>query len=273
VSLYGISFHVRDLARGYVSIVRTIMQHGVDASPRGALTREILGATIVLPAWAPMLPIGTERKVSTKLAAIEALQVIGGYSDAEQLFRANENLREYADQGSFHGAYGPRVRPQIDLVLRRLSEDPQTRRAVVTLWDPLRDSIEGVKNYPCATELQFMVRDERVDLHVTMRANDAWHGLAYDAFVFSQLQYTVARELGRTVGKYVHHAASLHVYEEHWPLVDRLVYPDKPVPWLPAGLPSFERARRIGGGEVPTPDQLQDPSVLWYAAKVADVAP
>lgn len=268
---YGLTLHVDDFVEGYVDVIDAVMSDGANAAPRGLNTREVLGATIVVPAAAPMLPVGTGRGVNTKLAAVEALQVIGGYSDAEALFKVNEHLRDFADEGSFHGAYGPRIRPQIDLVVRRLQEDPYSRRAVVTIWDPLRDSIEGVKNYPCTTELQFMLRDEGLDLHVTMRANDAWHGLAYDAFVFNQLQHTVANMLGVVAGFYVHHAASLHVYEEHWDLTEKLSYPADAfaVPLLPYGVKTFARARQIGTGLMV---QSADVSENWYIGKVQAVA-
>lgn len=260
---------VHDMVEGYVDVVDHVMEFGREVAPRGANTREVLATTIVVPADAPMLPVGTGRKVSVPLAAVEALQVVGGYSDPAQLFAVNPHLREFSDQGSFHGAYGPRIRGQVDMVVRRLQEEPLTRRAVVAVWDPARDHVEGVHNYPCTTELQFMVREDRLDLHVTMRANDAWHGLAYDAFVFNQLQHTIARIIGRDVGRYFHHATSLHVYEEHWELTRGLTYPTADTPPQPTGVASFERARAIGEGSLV---YSADVSEAWYIAKAEAAA-
>lgn len=261
---YGATFDLEEFREGYVDVVDTVMRYGEAVAPRGAMTRELLAATIILPGDAPMLPTGTKRGVNTRLAAVEALQVIGGYSDADALVNINAGLAEFADQGVFHGAYGPRLRPQMDMVLRRLYADAFTRRAVVTLWDPLRDSIEGVKNYPCTTELQFMVRDDKLDLHVTMRANDAWHGLAYDAFVFNQLQHTVARMLGREVGRYIHHASSLHIYEEHFEATEALEYPTDGGAFHPAGVRSLGRARSIGEGHMMWTDDISE---MWFVRK------
>jgi len=262
---YGTVFHLENLVDGYVDVIDAIMVHGVEAAPRGVITRELLGVTLVVPANAPMLPVGTGRKVSSKLAAVEALQVIGGYSDPGALFAVNEHLRDFADQGAFHGAYGPRIRGQMETAVRRMREDPETRRAVVTLWDPSRDQIEGVKNYPCVSELQFLCRWTQgilaLDLHVTMRANDAWHGLAYDGFVFNQLQHTVARMLDVPVGVYVHHAASMHVYREHWSLVGDLNYAADLHGFAPTGVRSLERARQIGDGALV---YSANPSEAWY---------
>jgi thymidylate synthase len=274
-----------DLVGGYVDVVEAVMAEGRRAEPRGTVTREVLAATIVIPADAPMLPVGTGRGVSPKMAAEEALQLIGGYSDAEALFHASANMRNFADQGAFHGAYGPRVRGQMEMVERRLREDPFSRRAVVTIWDPARDAIEGVKNYPCTTELQFMLRPSNpelghlfnaLDLHVTMRSNDAWHGFPYDAFFFNQLQHSLARALGAPVGTYFHHASSLHVYEEHWELTGRLARPDGDTPDPladgigKAGRPFAEaaqRARDIGDGML----RKSAGSEQWYIQKHAEV--
>lgn len=270
-----------DFVGGYVDMVGYVMENGRESAPRGAITKEVLGVTLVIPGDAPMLPVGTGRGVNVRLAAEEALQTIGGYSNPDPLFRVNPGLRAFADQGAFHGAYGPRIRSQMETVYRRLRDDPETRRAVVSIWDADRDRVEGVKNYPCTTELQFMLRwmDELeappamgLDLHVTMRANDAWHGLAYDAFVFNQLQRSLARSLAVPLGTYYHHDTSLHVYQEHWELTGGLKQPeDEPSQILAAhgigrGPDTFEntaaRARTIGDGGL-LRDETE--SERWYA--------
>lgn len=267
----GVTLHLDDLVNGYVDVIEYIMDAGEDVAPDGKLTREVLAMTLVLPGDAPMLPFGTGRKVNRRLAAEDALQVIGGFTSVERFVRINPHMRNYTDQGAFHGAYGPRIRPQYDMVLRRLTSDASTRRAVITIWDPLRDGTvdTGISNYPCTTELQFMIRDDKLNLHTTMRANDVWHGLTYDAFVFNQLQRTVARELDIEVGTYFHHATSLHVYDKQWDLASALntvpiiaeQYGDQH--WTPNGLPSAAFARYIADEE-PGLLRNQTPDARWY---------
>lgn len=277
---HGVTLDLPDLVNGYVDVVNFIMDHGADVAPRGEMTREVLAMTLVVPGDAPMLPFGTGRKVNRRLAAEDALQVIGGFSSLERFERINPNMRAYTDQGAFHGGYGPRIRPQLGNVVRRLREDPHTRRAVITIWDPMRDgNIEGMSNYPCTTELQFMIRDGALNLHTTMRANDVWHGLAYDGFVFNQLQRTVARMLGVPVGVYFHHATSLHVYEKQWDQAQDLAptFIDVRLPgialtnrgahWTPPGLPHDEAARHIADKksvELSGAMYHWDDSVRWY---------
>lgn len=208
---------IDDLRDGYIQICEAIMADGKLASPRGSETREILGATIHLTDPYDALPVDIGRKVGMRIAAAESLQLLGGFSDAEHLKSISANMAQFIDLGQFHGAYGPRVAAQLSLALRRLEQDPETRRAVINVWDPIRDlTLDGMANYPCTTQLQFMVRDGRLNAHTIMRANDAWHGMAYDIFCFTQLQILVASALDVPVGEYYHHATSLHLYDYCW---------------------------------------------------------
>jgi thymidylate synthase len=276
-----LQLRIPNLRDGYKTVCESILAHGELAKPRGALTRELLDATLVIEDVRDLLPVGTGRKVNTSLAAMEALQVVGGYSDAAALRAISSSMVNFEDFGSFHGAYGPRIRPQMEAAVRRLKGDPESRRAYVAIWDPLRDLyVEGVRNYPCTTAIQFTCRNDRLIAQVQMRANDAWHGLAYDAFVFGQLQLTVANVLGVEPGEYRHHATSLHLYEPHWDLAAGLTDPTADAVSAPRGFSrhgtddgsagggyelAAERARTLGRGEeLPVPTE----SETWYKNKV-----
>jgi len=81
----------------------------------------------------------------------------------------------------------------------------------------------STKDSPCTTTLQFFVRDQRVHAVVYMRSNDVIWGLPYDVFVFSVLQEMLACDLGCEVGTYTHIAGSLHLYERHFELANRIL--------------------------------------------------
>jgi thymidylate synthase len=220
--------HLKDLRTGYVELCQAVLAEGKLSSPRGQRTVEVIGCVLTVDDPRAVLPKGVGRKVAPRLAALEALQLIGGYSDVGQAKAVSKALEAHEDMGRFHGAYGPRVLPQLEAAVHRLTEDPESRRAVINVWDPLQDLFvnQGIRNYPCTTQLQFFVRDGALTLYVTMRANDAWRGLAYDAFTFAQLQLTVARCLGVEPGPYVHHATSMHLYEDDWDKVAGLRAPE-----------------------------------------------
>jgi thymidylate synthase len=206
---------VHDLQLGYRQVVAEVIEFGEPVAPRGRPTRELRGVEIIVQDPSRTLPMHVGRKVNSSIAAVEALQLIGGVLHPELLTNASDAFREFMDGGTFHGGYGQRVRSQLPIAVRRLVDDPDTRQAVVTIWDPVHDLfVEGVRDYPCTISLHFLIRNELLELHTHMRSNDVWRGLAYDAFVFTQLQQAVARSLGREAGPYHHHAVSLHLYAD-----------------------------------------------------------
>src|SRR4051812_8842714 len=220
---------VVSVAYRYADIVRHVRNYGDKASPRGLNTREITGFQLVVMDPVQSLPLSTGRQVNGSIAAIEALQLIGGVMDPDALLRAAPDFRNYMDGGTFHGGYGQRTRSQLPEVVRRLQRDHDSRQAVMTMWDPLHDLFSsGVRDYPCTIGLQFLLRHDRLEMIVTMRSNDVWKGLAYDAFVFTQLQQVIAAVLDVEAGKYTHNPGSLHIYEPQWCLVDGLHHPIDP---------------------------------------------
>lgn len=203
-----------DLRNGYVHLVQWLLEYGAPVgNSRAGETIETTGVTLeFVDPTAVMLPVGVNRKVNTRLAAVEALQLMSGTGDAELIRRAAPT---YADvlvnpDHPEYGAYGLRVRYQLEQVYRELLHNPASRRAVLAIWR--EDDLFHDGDRPCTLSLQFLLRNDALELHVTMRSQDVWLGVPYDAFMFSQIQLSLARQLAVSVGKYVHHVGSLHIY-------------------------------------------------------------
>lgn len=209
---------IPDMKRGYETVVKSVLLYGDKVSPRGVDTHEVVNASIILTDPTQSLPLGIARGINSKIAAVEALQLLGGVIDPQLMVKASPHFAQFMDGGTFHGGYGQRTRAQMIAAVNRLREDPSSRRALVTIWDPMHDLYtEGVKDYPCTIALQFLVREGELQLHTHMRSNDVWRGFAYDVFVFTQLQLAVAQVLRLSVGSYYHHVTSLHMYETDLP--------------------------------------------------------
>lgn len=219
-------FHIHNLSTQYDIICQAVRDRGSEVSPRGHKTREVLGATIIVEDPTRNLPVGIGRGLKPAIGAVEAAQLIAGVSMPDVATSVAPNLRQFAeDDGSFHGAYGLRAGWQMASIIERLAADRDTRQAVLVIWSPYLDTGTIHKDMPCTVSLHFMIRNGKLNLHVTMRSNDVWWGLAYDVFQFTQLQMTVARCLGIGWGRYFHHANSLHIYERDWDKVDALHEP------------------------------------------------
>jgi thymidylate synthase len=220
------------LRNSYRSIVRRVLECGEPSAPRGLPTRDLGPTLLVIENLAESLPLGLGRGVDPRIAAVEATFLIGGFCDEQLIERVAPRLLDYADEvrdplcgtsRKLHGAYGRRIGHQLGQALHKITTDPSTRQAVITLWDPWLDNLPGYRDYPCTTSLQFGVRNGRLDLNVTMRSNDVWRGLAYDGFQFSQLLLTAARVLHLLPGRYHHMAWSLHLYDTDVAAAERLL--------------------------------------------------
>lgn len=198
---------------GYKQILTKVLDHGVKVTARQQVTRDLGHTTIVLQSPYDALPIGLGRNLDPRIAAVEAVQLIGGFADETMVTRVAPNLMKYANKGILHGSYGRRIGHQLQTALRKIENDYETRQAVITLWDPWLDNILAMNDYPCTVGMQLRVVNDELCMNVVMRSNDVWLGLPYDMFQFTQLQITAARVLGILPGLYHHTAFSLHLYD------------------------------------------------------------
>jgi thymidylate synthase len=103
---------------------------------------------------------------------------------------------------------------QVDNVIRLLGNRRTSRQAVVQLFDAA-DIAQTFRSVPCTCTLQFLARDDKLSMMVSMRSNDAFLGLPHDVFAFTMFQEIVARSIGCKIGEYKHCVGSLHLYDEH----------------------------------------------------------
>ena len=219
---------IKDGVNGYVDLVQHVLRHGKEVAPRGQKTREIEDAIIRIDDVYNTLPMNVKRKAVPGIGAVEACQLLSGTSFPDLVMMVGPQFKNYAeDNGVFHGAYGPRTNGQYHAVIERLKNDPDSRQAVVTIWNPQYDLQWNKRDYPCTILHQFRIRDNKLNMSVYMRSNDVWLGAAYDFFQFTRVQIAMASVLGIEPGKYAHHVGSLHIYEQHYGVAEELKYTDK----------------------------------------------
>ncbi|GAA3745039.1 thymidylate synthase [Spinactinospora alkalitolerans] len=211
----------------FTAAVRAVLEHGAHSAPRGLETLEVLGAHLCLTdPRRRLVELAPTRVVNPAFAAAEAVWILSG-SDAGWIYDYNQRMSEFADDGVLLGAYGPRLRrwsgavDQLEQVRRVLLGDPDTRRAVIQLYDPGRD-VSTHKDVPCTLGFRFYLRGGRLHMHTTMRSQDLWLGFCYDVFTFTVLHELMAHWTGVEVGEYHHHVDSLHLYAGHWDLASRI---------------------------------------------------
>lgn len=152
---------------------------------------------------------------------MEAIWMLAGSNKVEWLLPFNSTFGKYAeDDGRMHGAYGFRWREfhgfdQLDRLVQELENNPNSRRAVLGMWNPGTDLATDMRDVPCNTHIYFDLRGGLLNMSVCCRSNDAVMG-AYGANVvhFSMLQEMLAHALGAPVGVYRQISNNFHLYTE-----------------------------------------------------------
>lgn len=204
----------------YADLFQAVKIRGKSYGPRGKKCIEVRPAifTIEYPEYG--LYTGISRRLNYRFFAIETLAYIAGWNDvrhAELLIDSNKGMRFVLNEDTecFDGAYGKFM--DIRSIVNVLQKDPDTRQAVMSIWN--NDTLlkfKGSKDTPCTCLLQFY-RDNNfnnsLSMNVYMRSNDLNWGTPYDVAAFSAIQIIVAASLQMKLGEYHHISGSLHYYE------------------------------------------------------------
>jgi hypothetical protein len=159
----------------------------------------------------------------------EALWMLAGKNDVSSLVYYNSQMEQYSDDGvTFNGAYGYRWRhardevsdgnceiDQLDFLVDHLNRVPNSRRAVLQMWNVNDDllQIEDSKDCCCNTHVYFSIEDAQLNMTVCNRSNDLiWGLLGANVVHFSFLQEYMAARIGIQVGAYNHFTNNLHAY-------------------------------------------------------------
>lgn len=216
-------YRCETLADVYRIVGKELLENGKTVSPRGKETKELLMQQIMIENPRARIAHHHDRKFSTIFALIESIMLFEEFNRVVAYSLFNDNISQFSDNGvTFYGDYGGRVAHYIPKVIEKLREDPETRQAYIPIFDR-KDMMNETLDTPCTMGLNFIIRDGKLNLSVTMRSNDIIWGLPYDIFNFTMLQEIVANSLNMKMGWYMHTATSLHVYEKHYDLLKKLV--------------------------------------------------
>lgn len=152
---------------------------------------------------------------------MESLWMLAGAKHVDWLNMFNSNMQTYADDGILHGAYGYRWRSrfgidQLHMIIAELRANPNSRRAVLAMWDATCDLNVNAKDIPCNTHIYFDLRGGALNMTVCCRSNDAvWGAYGANAVHFSVLQELLAAALGAPVGLYRQISNNFHIYVDN----------------------------------------------------------
>lgn len=239
----ALNYEFDTAGRALPVILGDLLEYADEVGSRNGRVKELLNTQITLtqPWRREILNPGRGVNVFAQIA--ETCWVLAGRNDIEWLSAYLPRAADYSDDGdTWRSGYGPRIRDweyhltgridQLQYVIQSLEDDSLSRQAVINIWDPKTDTKHG-KDRACNTQLQFLNRNGRLYLTVTVRSNDVmWGWSGINAFEWSVLQEIVASLLRLGVGPLTFNIGSLHLYETHWEKGRKIVRLDTNVePW------------------------------------------
>lgn len=130
---------------------------------------------------------------------------------------------------------------QIARAIETIQEAPDSRRNIVTAWNPaeIDTIVEAGGLPPCHTMFQFNVRTKQdstekfLDLHLTQRSADTFLGVPFNIASYALLGSMIAQVTDTTPGEFIHSTNDTHLYLNHLEQVDeQLSREPRPLPQL-----------------------------------------
>lgn len=219
------------------------------SNPRGLQIKENMG--VVLEIENPILSLYSNKRRGSqkKYIAAEFLWYFSGRNDVEF-------ISEYAsfwnsiqnEDGTVNSAYGNLIFSkknrfginQYEWAIKSLTKDIDSRQAIMHFNLP-EHQYETNKDFVCTMYGIWHIRDNRLNLTIHMRSNDAILGTPTDIAFFSVLQQQALSHLKSTwpnlkLGKYTHIVDSYHIYERNFNLVEEMLQHD----FEPESMPKLE---------------------------------
>jgi len=183
---------------------------------------------------------------------IKRLQILNGTADIRVLCFYDSSIKNKIDPltGLYDGAYGPRIKSQMDYIYQLLKREPTSRRAVISIYNQKDQNENLTFDVPSTVSLQFLLRRNKLNLICYMRSNDFWFGLPFDIGIFSFLQEVMASWLKVKLGTYIHFVGSAHIYLKDLQKVKKFLKAEKrllKIPYKQFQLDYYSTSKELKG--------------------------
>ena len=209
----------------YLDLLRLVRTSGAHRGDRtGTGTRSIFGHQLRFDLGAGF-PLVTTKRVAFRLIVHELLWFLSGSTNIKYLTDHNVHIwDEWADEnGELGPVYGSQWRSwpapgggsidQISQVMRRISEDPNSRRHIVSAWNVAE--VDSMALPPCHALFQFYVAEGRLSCQLYQRSADLFLGVPFNIASYALLTLMVAQVCGLAPGEFVHTFGDAHLYDNH----------------------------------------------------------
>lgn len=209
----------------YLDLMRHVLENGHSKSDRtGTGTRSVFGWQMRFD-LANGFPMVTTKKLHLKSIVHELLWFLQGDTNIAYL-KAN-GVRiwdEWADEnGDLGPVYGKQWRrwetpdgrliDQISQLVNSLTNNPDSRRHIVSAWNP--GDVDNMALPPCHCLFQFYVADDKLSCQLYQRSADIFLGVPFNIASYALLTLMLAQVCGYQPGEFVHTFGDAHIYSNH----------------------------------------------------------
>ena len=216
--------------RQYLGLLADIMTNGVERGDRtGTGTLGVFGRQMRFD-LARGFPLLTTKKVHLKSIILELLWFLRGDTNVRWLQERGVSIwDEWADEaGELGPVYGRqwrswtapdgRVIDQISAVIESLKTNPNSRRHIVSAWNPA--DVEDMALPPCHCLFQFFVAPDgegggKLSCQLYQRSADVFLGVPFNIASYALLTQMMAQVVGLQPGEFIHTLGDAHLYLNH----------------------------------------------------------
>lgn len=211
--------------RQYLDGLQAILDRGTPRGDRtGTGTTDLFGHQMRFD-LREGFPLLTTKKLHLRSIIHELLWILEGETNVKYLQDRGVSIwNEWADEnGDLGPVYGKqwrrwqapdgRIIDQIANVINDIKRNPESRRHIVTAWNPA--DIDKVALAWCHCFFQFHVADGRLSCQLYQRSSDAFLGVPFNIASYSLLTMMIAQVCGLEPSEFVHTFGSFHIYNNH----------------------------------------------------------
>lgn len=225
----------------YLDLLRRITTEGVKKEDRtGTGTLSVFGHQMRFN-MADGFPLLTTKKLHLKSIIYELLWFLNGDTNVKYLQEHGVRIwNEWADEnGDLGPIYGHQWRSwpdykggaidQIKNVLEQIKNTPDSRRMLVSAWNPAE--VENMALPPCHCLFQFYVASGKLSLQLYQRSADTFLGVPFNIASYALLLQMMAQVTGLEAGEFIHTTGDTHLYLNHLEQVElQLTRTPRPLP-------------------------------------------
>ena len=209
----------------YLDLLRRVRTEGAKKTDRtGTGTLSVFGHQMRFD-LSEGFPLVTTKKLHLKSIIVELLWFLSGATNTQYLKEHGVSIwDEWADtEGNLGPVYGKQWRSweapdgatidQIAIAVADLKRNPDSRRIIVTAWNP--GDLSKMALAPCHCLFQFYVTDGKLSCQLYQRSADVFLGVPFNIASYALLTMMMAQVTGLKPGDFVHTFGDAHLYLNH----------------------------------------------------------